>query len=293
MARKKTLVDYPARNAIGHRPSYPRTVVKSAARAFEILELFDDLQRPATAVELYRILGYPQSSCASLLQTLVSLGYLHFDRKSHCFVPTPKVSLLGGWSNSQLFEDGRLRHAMRELSERTRETIILATRSGLQVQYIHVIQAAVYDPKRPHLTWGTFRPLARSGTGYAILSAYSNKDIRSLVGRLNHGLPDAEAANTDKLLEMVEDVRRRGYAFHPNLVVPGSAVVAVPLPVQPGHPPLALAVGGYSGALAARLEFLIDSLRDVIQNILKAAALPVVEIDVGEGKPKAARGINT
>jgi len=246
--------------------------VKSAARAFEILELFDDLQRPATAVELYRILGYPQSSCASLLQTLVSLGYLHYERATHSYVPTPKVSLLGGWSNTELYQDGRLRLAMQVLSEKTRDTIILATRTGLQVQYIHVIQAAVYDAERPHLTWGTFRPLARSGTGYAILSAYSDREIRPIVGRLNHGLPQDLALDTASVLAIVKDVRTKGYAFYPNLVVPGSAVVAVPLPVKPGQPPLALAIGGHSSVLESRLEFLVKCLHDVMQGVLKLDA---------------------
>ena len=56
-------------------------VVKSAARVFEVLELFSELQRPLSVREIATRCRYPGSSAAALLTSMKVLGYLAYDER--------------------------------------------------------------------------------------------------------------------------------------------------------------------------------------------------------------------
>src|SRR3546814_12336581 len=56
-------------------PRLPTSVVKSAGRALQILEYFDDARREANMIDISRALHYPESSTSILLRSLVALGY--------------------------------------------------------------------------------------------------------------------------------------------------------------------------------------------------------------------------
>ena len=62
-----------------------------------VLEYFRLCRQPRTISQISGDLGYPQSSAPVLLKTLVTLGYLSFDRSSNVYFPTPKVTSLGDW----------------------------------------------------------------------------------------------------------------------------------------------------------------------------------------------------
>ncbi|WP_410487096.1 helix-turn-helix domain-containing protein [Sphingobium baderi] len=72
-------------------------VVKSAARAMQVIEFMDTIRRPVSVVELARYLDYPQSSVSGLVQTLLVLGYLHFDPVDRTYTLSSKVSFMGLW----------------------------------------------------------------------------------------------------------------------------------------------------------------------------------------------------
>ena len=50
--------------------------IKSARRVFEIMEFFDHERRPLGLKTICDTLGYPVSSGAAMLKSLVTLGYL-------------------------------------------------------------------------------------------------------------------------------------------------------------------------------------------------------------------------
>jgi DNA-binding IclR family transcriptional regulator len=225
--------------------------VKSAGRVLEILEYFDDVQQPATVMEVADTLGYPQSSTSALLRSLVSLGYLDYDRFKRTYVTSHRVALLGSWVNSDFISEGSVISVMKELSELTGDTIILAMRNGLYVQYIHVIQAT--SAARLHVTLGTTRPLAASGTGYAMLSTMTDHEIKRVVMRVN---ADAEEGKPlVKLADVMEHVihtREKGYTFSCDMVTRGGGMIATPLPGPLSSPSLVIGIGGISEVMRSR-----------------------------------------
>ena len=225
--------------------------VKSAGRVLEILEYFDDVQQPATVMEVSDTLGYPQSSTSALLRSLVALGYLDYDRYKRTYVTSHRVALLGSWVNSDFISEGSVISLMKELNELTGDTIILAMRNGLYVQYIHVIQAT--SAARLHVTLGTTRQLAASGTGFAMLSTLADPEIRRIVMRINAEAEDGRPLiKLAEVMEHVNHTREKGYAFSCDQVTRGGGVIAAPLPGPAASPALVIGIGGISEVMRGR-----------------------------------------
>ncbi|WP_454616169.1 IclR family transcriptional regulator [Bradyrhizobium cenepequi] len=237
--------------------------VKSARRVFDVLEFFEEHQRAASAIEVASALKFPQSSTSALMRTMTAFGYLHYDASRRTYIPTPRISMLGHWLSPALFTRGRLINLMEDLSARTGETIMAAVRNGLSAQYVHVIQAKL--PMRLHVKAGTLRPLARSGSGYALLSTYPDREVRRLVRLINATEPPDRQVDIKALLLELQKVRSQGHAFSVNLVTPGAGVVAMNLPpIAESKEPLVLCVAGLTDALIAQETELAELMAKAI-----------------------------
>lgn len=252
------------KHVIGARPELPEGVVKSAGRVLQILEYFDEIQRPANVVEIAEMLKLPQSSTSALLRSLAILGYLYFDRMARTYVPGCRAALLGNWVNSPLFMGGVVLQCMEDLREKTGDAVMLAIRNGVWSQYIHVLQAT--SMARLQLTRGAIRPVAASGTGYALLAALPDAEVKKIVHRINAEarLGKNAAVDTDGLLHALAEVRRQGYAFTMDLVTAGGAVLAMALPVTDGGNTLVVGLGGISEVMKKRRTELVAILRETI-----------------------------
>lgn len=254
------------RPRISDRLQIDQKIVKSAARVIEILEYFDDLQRPATVMEVADSLGYPQSSTSALLRSLVALGYINYDIYKRTYVTSSRVALLGSWMKTNFLSEGAIITMMKELNEQTGDTVLLAARNGYQMQYIHVVQAT--SAARLHVSLGTARPIATSGTGYAYLSTLAESEIRRVVMRINADAgPDAENIKANELLEEIAQVRESGYAFSCDMVTRGGGVIAVPLPADDSRSTLVLGIGGISEVMREREKDLAGKLLSAIQSL--------------------------
>ncbi|MDR3509231.1 MAG: helix-turn-helix domain-containing protein, partial [Caulobacteraceae bacterium] len=204
------------------------SAVKSAKRVFEILELFDRQRRPLGLKEILDALGYPASSGSVLLKSLVSLGYLDYDRDRRIYFPTMRIAALGGWVHDVLFGDGALSGLMSHLHRLTGETVILATQSDLHAQYVHLIHSA--EPLQFSVPPGARRPLANSGMGWLLLSAKSNEEIERLRRRINAEQAGGPQQSSEALMERIDEIRARGYAFSKHTVSEGAGVIGALLP---------------------------------------------------------------
>jgi DNA-binding IclR family transcriptional regulator len=261
MARRRTVLQ---RDRSISQPIDSRSAVKSAARVTQILELFDDIKRSASVMEIADALGYPQSSTSALLRSLVALGYLQYDPAKRSYVTSVRVALLGSWINTHFFAEGAILRMMRELSERTGDTIVLATRNGLYAQYVHVIQAT--SPARLHMTLGTVRPLAYSGAGYALLSQLPKTDATRIITRYNAELSgDERRVNVREVLDILEQTRRRGYVMTTGIQTAGGGIIAAPIPQIGDKPGMTVGIGGISEILRAREAELGQLLADTVR----------------------------
>lgn len=217
-------------------------VVKSAARVFEVLEYFSELQGAASADEVRRALGYPQSSTSVLLRSLASLGYLTYDSYNRRFRPTIRIALLGAWLVEEAGTDRNPTQMMRSLSAATGDMIILGTEHELEAVYLKVLHAT--NPVRFHMKQGARRPICTTAVGRALLSTKADKEIGAIVRRLNAEREEGAALLSQaEILDGVNEGRRLGYFVTKGAATPGAGVVAVPIANLVDEPPLVIGIG--------------------------------------------------
>lgn len=242
-------------------------VVKSAVRTLEILEFFDEHQKPANVVTVSEGLGYPQSSTAALLRSLVTMGYLQYDTRARTYMPTDRVSLLGSWINPPLFEDGALLRMLRTIQSRTGQLVLIGARNGDFAQYVHVLKRP--EAVEHHIQTGMKRPIATSGVGYVLLASMPDAEVKRLVHRMNAYAKDpGDKIDITELLGSLTRVRRRGYAFSRNRVVENYGMIAIKLPTELTSRPLVIGIGGCVSTLEAREAELVSVAREEMAHYL-------------------------
>lgn len=242
--------------------------VKSAARVLELLELFETRQVPLTLREIVEACGFPQSSTAALLATMVRKGYIAHDRRSHEYVPTSRVAYLGRWiADEGLASEAALVRAIDHLHKVTGETAVAAIRRGTYAQYVIVAQRA--RPKVVPTEPGVLRPVCTSGTGLALLSLESDASIRTLVGRAQRERRGIiKAVSLKDVRQSVRSVRRHGFAVSRSGVFEGTGMIAMPLPWPIRGHPVVFGVGGPVGRLDAKVSLVVRELKRAVQGLL-------------------------
>lgn len=218
-------------------------MVKSAQRAFEILELFESVCRPMRVGEIVERLALPQSSVSMLLKTLVARGYMEFDSATREFCPSVRVSFLADWAIRLPGQQQAIQDMMRDLHQTTGETVLMGRQSGLFMQYVSMIESG--HAVRMSVSPGIIRPMHRSAIGIMLLSKMDDEDIGRLLRRYNaecskqYGL--ARIATT---LRAVELARAQGYYESDGLANQGVGVIATLLATRIRGHYLGVGAGG-------------------------------------------------
>ena len=219
-----------------------KPAVKSAARAIEILDYFRVAQQSRSLKMICEGLGYPQSSTTVLLKTLTSLGYLNYDRKQRVYFPTLKVAALGEWIPQALFGHGAALEAMRDLHNITGETIAIATKNDIYLQYIRIIQSV--HALRFYVEEGTLLPLTQSAVGWLLMSTLKDKELDNVIQRANIASGKAASVKVSDMIAQVRATRRLGYGYAENVPFLGGGTICVLLPITIQGQPAVLGCGG-------------------------------------------------
>lgn len=227
------------------------TQVKSAARALQVLEYFEQVQRPAGIQEIAQAQGWPVSSTSVLIKTLCDMGYLNRHPVSQKVAPTMRQSLLGGWIRAGGADGHALAALVREARAATGLSAVLGTRHGQHVQYIYVQLARSRGFISRSPSSGTLRPICRSAAGIAMLTQESQEKV-ALLSRTRAAV-EGRPIDLHELMDRIEAARRSGYAWQAESNVPGMGDVAVLLhEMDPFGKALTLSVG--AGAAVVRKE---------------------------------------
>jgi DNA-binding IclR family transcriptional regulator len=241
-------------------------IVKSARRVFEILEAFDRERRPLALKDVCSQFEYPASSAAVLLKSLVTLGYLDYDRATRTYFPTMRIALLGQWVPRALFGEGAILRLMEKLHRETGETVLLATQSDLQAQYVHALNTG--EPLRAGVPAGTLRPLATSGTGWLLLSRRTEDEIEKLCRRID--IETGRKVDRTALKRNIAQAKRDGFVFSKHNVTRGSGIIAVLLPGGAYGRTYAIGVGGTVARLEKNQDAILKALRRGVARFAKA-----------------------
>lgn len=247
-------------------PDCETAAVKSAKRVLQILELFKEVRCPLSTTDIAVQLNYPISSTAALLKSLASLGYLVFDRTTRTYQASLRVGLLGGWTHSGGFAPERLNEVTDRLAADSGQTVILALRNEIHIQYIRVV--APRAKVRFYLPVGSRQRLVDTSMGRALLSLDDDQAIDRLVRRANADRTEAQQRiDPAALRREIVEIRRNGYAYSSNGFFKGAGVIAVPLRGSGSEPPLVLGAGGPADEVDRDLTRLVEQICDAARAI--------------------------
>lgn len=240
-----------------------RPVVKSASRALEVLELFNEQRRPLKLQEIYELLGYPQSSATHLMKTLAQLGYINYNRATRTYVPSCRVRGLGTWMSSAMYGQQRYHRLVDTLHRRTDETVALSMQNDLFIQYF-IIKTPDHEFKAPP-TEGNMRLLTDSTSGLALLSRMSDRQVDKICRNINYyESGGGNRVDPAAILKELAWVRHVGYCFRENAPSPDVSSFAFPLDESVYGIPLALGVGGTTGRLSRGKSEITQAVRATI-----------------------------
>jgi len=238
----------------------PDGLIKSARRVFDILELFRERQCPLRLKDVVDALGMPTSSAAALLKTMAQMNYLSFESTARAYLPTPKLSQLGGWVDSASYEGGPIHDAVGRIGRKLGETILLGTATDIYVEIVDILRAR--EPLQYFTYVGTRVLLVHSGLGWPLLSELRDEEIariyRSTVRqkKLERGM-----SSLNRIEKGVEQVRRDGYCMSRGMVTRGVGVVGMMLPTPAGHRKLAIGVAGPQERIEKNLTKILAAFR--------------------------------
>lgn len=236
--------------------------VKSAARAFEIVEAFRAERKRLTAAQLGALLDYPRSSLSVLLKSLVAQGYLSYAAHEQSYFPTLKLTHLGDWVPGALFGASEALALLADLRTRTRETVTLTMATGLHMRVLTAFNGT--HPIGLQLDEGTQFPMFGSGVGTAWLSTLPDDPIAALHQRARAAAPRGRVPDLPGVLAAVADVRRTGYCAMHDAVLPDTGAIAMPFTAREYGEALVVAVAGLSHRVRANEETIARSLKRCI-----------------------------
>lgn len=248
------------------------SVIKTAGRVFEILEYFREMKKPLSVRDISERFDYPLSSTSVLVKSIATLGYLSYDSRIRAYSPTILVAMLGDWIYESSFSGTEITGLMRELSETTSETIVLAVQNDIQSQYVQVIQSRL--PIQFYVSPGTRRPLCASGTGWALLAPQPDDAIARIHARTisrigRNGLP--ADLTLEEVMRQVGKVRTQGYVYSRGTNTPGAGIIAAPLPTSPSGARLVIGVGGLIERLDKHEKTIGRRIKEAIARHIKAS----------------------
>ena len=115
--------------------------------------------------------------------------------------------------------------------------------------------------------------------GVVLLSLKTDVEVQHLLWRINAEEEASNRLTVRDLLHELDLIRVHGYAFTLGTVNPHTGVIAVQLPTPPGHPPMALGIGGPVQDMEERKDELLHLLREAVtpyQQRLKLASGVVI-----------------
>lgn len=218
-------------------------IVKSVGRVFAVMELFAQRRAGLSATELERALDYPKSSTLALLKSMVTLGYLSYDRIGRTYFPTLRVHNLGHWI-CEADSHRALDELMQDAAAATGETVTLSCQNDLRMQFMAVVSGT--NPLMLNFRAGMTGPLFQSNMGLVALAQSDDAEIRRLAERMNRraGRRGERVDDLPETMRRIAEIRRQGYGIGYRNYVDFVGVISWPIVGPDNSRPLVLSIGG-------------------------------------------------
>lgn len=236
-------------------------LVKSAARALEILEVFADKRERLSSAQIGAVLGYPKSSLSVLLKSLVAQGYLSNGGGDQDYFPTLRLARLGDWLPAALLGSETLLPTLEKLRDTTGETVTLTTAIDLQMRCLHARIGT--HPISLQIAEGTTFPIIDTAIGTMYLATQPEATaLRLFEAWVAHG--HGTKKTWPALLKRIQQAREDGLVVAFDAVLPDTGAIAMPIRAGMDDEVLIVAVAGLSRRIAERKDETIRTMRRML-----------------------------
>ena len=213
------------------RDSRPNNLVQTIERASSILDILGQSPQGISIRELSTKIKLPKGTTHRLLSSLSYFGYVRQDLKTRNYFLGFKLVELGNQLLSQLDLRKEAEPFLKDLAERTKETVHMVVMDRDEVVYIDKVETD-QNPSglRMASRVGLRNPAHSSAVGKVLLSHLPEEELNGLIKE--KGLPKrTENTITDpiQLKEHLKAVRTQGYAVDGEENEKGIRCVAAPL----------------------------------------------------------------
>jgi DNA-binding IclR family transcriptional regulator len=239
-------------------------IVKSVARVFHVLELFDAKRVSLTATEIGRLLGYPPSSTIGLLKSMVKLGYLSFDCVDFTYLPTPRLPLVGKWVAEMHAAD--MTDIMKRVHAVSGESVAVCVENDGQMQVLALSASEDLPTFSKVSAIGDCTPLFGSVVGLTALSMRPDNQVLEVATNLlrrpryirpNIDLPEA--------LTRIHRFRHSGFGIGYGVSHPDVGALAWAIAGPKAKNPLILGVWGPTERIRARESLVIAEVAAALE----------------------------
>jgi DNA-binding IclR family transcriptional regulator len=225
-------------------PSKPNNLVQTIERVSSILDILAQSAQGISIRELSSTIGLPKGTTHRLLSSLSYFGYVRQDPKARNYFLGLKFVELGQTLLSQLDLRKEAEPFLRDLAERTKETIHLVILDRNEIVYIDKVETD-QNPSGLKMASriGLRNPAHSSAVGKMILAHFSEDELRSffkektLVRRTENTITDPI-----QLREHLKTVRKQGYAVDDEENEKGIRCVAAPVYNETGKTVAAISI---------------------------------------------------
>jgi len=196
------------------------------AHGLGVLEAFHNSTGALSNSEIAQRTGLSRPTVSRLAYTLEELGYLRRDETGR-YLPGVGIlaiayPLLAGLKVRQL-----ARPLMRDYAIYAGSTVSIATTYGLDFIYLQTLRMTDIAPHVPEI--GFRSSLALTAVGRALLSLYTDDELKSYVTAMKRERPDEWRETGDTTLAAIESCRARGFSVSLGEWKPEIYGVAAPL----------------------------------------------------------------
>jgi len=226
--------------------SKPNNLVQTIERVSSILDILAQSAQGISIRELSSNIGLPKGTTHRLLSSLSYFGYVRQDPKTRNYFLGLKFVELGQILLSQLDLRKEAEPFLRDLAERTKETVHLVILDRNEIVYIDKVETD-QNPSGLKMASriGLRNPAHSSAVGKMILASFSEEELqtffkeKSLVRRTENTITDPI-----QLREHLKTVRKQGYAVDDEENEKGIRCVAAPVYNEVGKTVAAISITG-------------------------------------------------
>jgi len=224
----------------------PNNLVQTIERVSSILDILAQSAQGISIRELSSTIELPKGTTHRLLSSLIYFGYVRQEPKTRNYFLGLKFVELGQILLSQLDLRKEAEPFLRDLAERTKETIHLVILDRNEIVYIDKVETD-QNPSGLKMASriGLRNPAHSSAVGKMILSNFSEEELQSFLKEKSL-LRRTENTITDpiQLREHLKSLRKQGYAVDDEENEKGIRCVAAPIYNEIGKTVAAISITG-------------------------------------------------